>query len=617
MRRTRRRVGVVVAVVLIISVGAVPGAIAGPALPQDECASAPVEVARIVRTGPGEQRTPTLVGDMVWFGDSVYRPDGSLVGPVPSGTLRGEIPPFGDEILLKSDVTWGVVVAGETGTRVYSLSGEEIVELDSDVLFAEAVYDDGHIVVSLFSDYALGENRIVLVSEPGITHELTTNGSGYGQFAAVGTDRVFVVMNDGGLAMFDIDGTALGTSHPQVQFSGVFAANGYVYAYTGPGPGAVGSDTDLWVLDRTGALVNTHAFPGSAVGLGPTDHGVAADISLDFSVDSPRLGHVLSPNGALVAVLDEDVDFTGIVAAHGRYLLGLNVYDYSPGPSPTSKALNLYRNDGVWLGPSEAFQQQSFYPGRPAGKTLLVYGPDRGTIEFRSLSGALISRFDLNSDGPEAAVEASTTDHDHVWVMTEASGERNTAHVYDLGPCAGMARAGTFLDDDLTVFENDIEWLAGQGITRGCNPGEANTKFCPERKVTRGEMAAFLHRAFPDIAQVGAPQTFSDTATSEFASDIAWLSATGITKGCGPTSFCPQAPVTREQMAAFLVRALDLPHASSPDQFDDDNASIFQDDIDRLAAAGITHGCGASLFCPGDPVTRQQMAAFIHRSATR
>ena len=44
------------------------------------------------------------------------------------------------------------------------------------------------------------------------------------------------------------------------------------------------------------------------------------------------------------------------------------------------------------------------------------------------------------------------------------------------------------------MFEADIEWLAAEGVTRGCNP-PTNTLFCPEDPVTRAQMAAFLHRA--------------------------------------------------------------------------------------------------------------------------
>lgn len=62
-----------------------------------------------------------------------------------------------------------------------------------------------------------------------------------------------------------------------------------------------------------------------------------------------------------------------------------------------------------------------------------------------------------------------------------------------LTPVAAIA-AGGFSDvGDDNVFKGDIEWLAKSGVTKGCNP-PANDKYCPESHVTRGQMAAFLHR---------------------------------------------------------------------------------------------------------------------------
>ncbi len=69
-------------------------------------------------------------------------------------------------------------------------------------------------------------------------------------------------------------------------------------------------------------------------------------------------------------------------------------------------------------------------------------------------------------------------------------------------------------------------------------------------------------------------------------------------------------------MAAFLNRALHLP-ATNTDYFIDDDGTLFENDINRLAAAGITKGCNPPVndkFCPVDTVTRGQMAAFLHRS---
>ncbi len=164
------------------------------------------------------------------------------------------------------------------------------------------------------------------------------------------------------------------------------------------------------------------------------------------------------------------------------------------------------------------------------------------------------------------------------------------------------------------VFSGDIDWLASRGVTLGCNP-PANTRFCPDDAVTRGQMAAFLVRA---LGLPAGSDSFDDVGGSVFERDIAALADAGITKGCNPpanTRFCPDDAVTRGQMAAFLVRALGLPAGS--DSFDDVGGSVFERDIAALADAGITKGCNPpanTRFCPDDAVTRGQMAAFVRRA---
>jgi hypothetical protein len=189
---------------------------------------------------------------------------------------------------------------------------------------------------------------------------------------------------------------------------------------------------------------------------------------------------------------------------------------------------------------------------------------------------------------------------------------------YDPG---GPEGNGTFWDDDGSAFEPDIEWLAGAGITRGCNP-PLDTRFCPGDVVTRDQMAAFLVRAL-ELTDQGDGNPFTDDNGSIFEPDITKLAAAGITQGCNPPDndrFCPGDVVTRDQMAAFLVRALELTDQGDGNPFTDDNGSIFEPDITKLAAAGITQGCNPpdnNHYCPQDPVTRQQMAAFLHRGLDR
>jgi len=175
-----------------------------------------------------------------------------------------------------------------------------------------------------------------------------------------------------------------------------------------------------------------------------------------------------------------------------------------------------------------------------------------------------------------------------------------------------------FLDTTTSIFRLDIAWLSALGITKGCNPPD-NDRYCPTNAVTRQQMAAFLARAL-DLPQTSTDY-FIDDNGSIYEPDINSLAAAGITKGCNPPDndrYCPQNTVTREQMAAFLARALDLPQTST-DYFIDDNGSVYEPDINSLAAAGITKGCNPpdnDRYCPTDAVTRQQMAAFLRRAGS-
>jgi hypothetical protein len=204
----------------------------------------------------------------------------------------------------------------------------------------------------------------------------------------------------------------------------------------------------------------------------------------------------------------------------------------------------------------------------------------------------------------------------------------NRTFLAGLAACALLAAAapllaaplqpgGTFLDDDGNVHEGSIEAIAAAGITRGCNP-PTNDRFCPTNSVTRGQMAAFLVRAL-DIGPAN-QDYFSDDAGSVFADDINRIAESGITRGCNPPAndnYCPERRVTRGQMAAFLVRGYGYTDAGGGNRFDDDDDSQFEVDIDRLATAGITLGCNPpdnTRYCPGEPVRRDQMASFLARA---
>jgi hypothetical protein len=104
-----------------------------------------------------------------------------------------------------------------------------------------------------------------------------------------------------------------------------------------------------------------------------------------------------------------------------------------------------------------------------------------------------------------------------------------------------------------------IEQLAREGITGGCSAGI----YCPENPVTRAQMAVFLLRSKHGAGYAPPPASgtmFADVPSSYWAA--AWieqLAHEGITGGCGGMNYCPESSVTRAQMAVFLVRTFNLP----------------------------------------------------------
>ncbi len=176
-----------------------------------------------------------------------------------------------------------------------------------------------------------------------------------------------------------------------------------------------------------------------------------------------------------------------------------------------------------------------------------------------------------------------------------------------------LSPGGTFWDDDGTPEEGHIEAIRAIDVTRGCNP-PINDLFCPDRALTRGEMATIFVRAL-DLPAV-ATNPFADTTDSVHINSINALAAAGITRGCNPpenTLFCPDRTVTRGEMAAFMARAFGF-ESSEIDFFVDDDTSIFEPAINALAAAGITTGCGNDGFCPYAALNRGEMAIFVAKS---
>jgi glucose/arabinose dehydrogenase len=182
-------------------------------------------------------------------------------------------------------------------------------------------------------------------------------------------------------------------------------------------------------------------------------------------------------------------------------------------------------------------------------------------------------------------------------------------------PIAALAPGGTFVDDDGSVHEGGIEAIAAAGITVGCNP-PFDDRFCPDRLITRAEMATMIARA----------RSLPPTNTDHFIDDnghvlegaINRIAEAGITLGCNPPAnnrFCPNRGLTRAETAGLLSRTLGLA-AASRDFFSDDDGHVLEGAINRIAQAGITVGCNPPAndsFCPHRVLPRAEMATMLTR----
>ena len=140
---------------------------------------------------------------------------------------------------------------------------------------------------------------------------------------------------------------------------------------------------------------------------------------------------------------------------------------------------------------------------------------------------------------------------------------------------------------------------------------------CPRLAIERWVIAIWLVR----VLDGGDPEPLGFNRFEDVHPGLQWaahaerLAELGVVSGCSvePARFCPQAPVTRAQMATLIARAFNLESDTPAGFVDVDPQSAHAASIDAIAAAGIAGGCGAGpdRYCPDDFVTRGQAATFI------
>jgi len=167
----------------------------------------------------------------------------------------------------------------------------------------------------------------------------------------------------------------------------------------------------------------------------------------------------------------------------------------------------------------------------------------------------------------------------------------------ELVAAAGIT-GGCQADNPATPTVNEAQFCPDANITRG------QMAVFMEVSAGRAAPAACTGTRFSDVTPASVGQAGCDF--------IEAFANAGITGGCGPATFCPNDPVTRGQMAVFIETAIGGVIGACAGTFNDVlTANPFCGFIERLALDGITGGCGPGVFCPNNPVTRGQMAVFL------
>ena len=423
---------------------------------------------------------------------------------------------------------------------------------------------------------------------------------------------------DGTIFRIALDGTKFSTLH----------------TFTGsPGDGRTPSAELLQASD--GALYGTTEF-GGAQDLGSaftmSRDGVTFQIVHDFGgADGSR------PRAPLVE--DEALLWGtayGAGANNGGTLFRLTrdgrlfavVHDFAPATGEHPRAAVLVGSDGALYGTTEAGGANAVgvafrFTNPTVASVTPSSGPAAGGTPV-TIAGTLFANGASVTIGGVAPTDVVVAPN-QITASTPAlsPGTLNDVIVTNPDKTIGSIRGG-FVADFLDVPQGDlfhdfVVRVLRNGITAGCGGGN----YCRDNAVTRAQMAVFLLKSEhgPLFEPPGCTGVFPDVpCPGQFTDWIETLAAEGITGGCGGGNYCPGNPVTRQQMAVFLLKT-EHGSAFTPPPCtglfgDVPCPGLFTPWVEQLFHENITGGCQASplLYCPVSSVTRGQMAVFLSKT---
>jgi uncharacterized repeat protein (TIGR03803 family) len=462
-----------------------------------------------------------------------------------------------------------------------------------------------------------------------------TDGNLYGTTFGGGPD------NDGTIFKIDTNGSTFTTLHSfaagnpdgYYPFGGLIqATDGYLYGTTSNGGANV--QGTIFKIDTDGTTFTTlHSFAGSdgwspEAGLIQGTDGYLYGTTYAGGANNNGTIFKINTSGSAFTMLhdfagsDGSASSAGLIQATDGNLYGTTVsggannggtiFRISTSGSAFATVHSL-GGSGEGYGPFAGVVQAT--DGKLYGTTFDGGANSSGTIFKVDTTGSTFTTLHSfsGSGGTFPSADLIQATDGNIYGTTPHGGANDYGVVFGLVvPCFADVPPGD-------PFYPYICKIAQAGITSGCGGGN----YCPNSPVTRAQMAVFLlkagHTSSYTPPACTAPAIFGDVACPSLYADwIEQLSIEGITAGCGGGNYCPNSPVTRAQMAVFLLKAEHTsnytpPTCTPPGIFGDVSCpgGFAVDWIERLVSEGITAGCGGGNYCPNSPNTRGQMAVFL------
>jgi hypothetical protein len=381
--------------------------------------------------------------------------------------------------------------------------------------------------------------------------------------------------------------------------------------------GSTGS-TDFPVMAGAVQSTNAGGYDAFLAQIDPPLTGYAISGQVTVSGAAALAGASLELSGAASGSTTTDASgnygLSGLIA-DGTYTVTPSAAGYSFSP-PSQTFANLSANQtanftatcALSISPTAVFLDSTSQFGPP----LSVVTTATGCLWVASANAAFIDiTSGTNGYGTGAiafSVPANTTGADLTGTLS-VDGQ--------IASITQRETADTFTDvPPPNIFFDFINVMYETGITAGC--ATSPLQYCPNSTTTRGEMAVFI------IVGIEGGNSFPYTATPYFTDVpptdpyfkfVQKMKDLGITAGCTATMYCPNDPVTRGEMAVFIITGrygnIAFSYPATPYFSDVPSSSPFFPFVQKMAATGITAGCASGLYCPNNSLTRGQMAVFI------